>query len=205
MILPETNYTFDASAKTITITGSYDSIELAQVLLIKDLTTSEVLYDSKLNDELISISAGVITHTHESSNSSQADADKLQIVLDMGVFFLISDNNYSTVTKDWNAAVQTVFEIADDTEYEVIGISVDLTGAKNASTWTFQMHRAFAAAGSSYRTAGDPYTKVVGVGATAIEFSDIAHYGYMKLTAQSDDTSDDGKALKITYIKKPFE
>lgn len=51
---------------------------------IRDLTTSEVLFDSELNDELISISGGVITHTHESSNLSQTDTDVLQIFIDIG-------------------------------------------------------------------------------------------------------------------------
>ena len=121
------------------------------------------------------------------------------------VEILTTNNAYSTVTANWNAAAQTVFEIAEDTEYKISGISVDLTGAEAGSTWTFQLNRAFAAAGANYRTAGEAYTKVVGVGGVAVEISDFAHYGYMKLTAQSDDAADDGKTLTITYMQKPLE
>lgn len=51
---------------------------------IRDLTTYEVLFDSWLNDEIISLSGGVITHTHVSSNLSQTDTDELQIFIDIG-------------------------------------------------------------------------------------------------------------------------
>lgn len=51
---------------------------------IRDLTTYEVLFDSWLNDEIISMSGGVITHTHVSSNQSQQDTDELQIFIDIG-------------------------------------------------------------------------------------------------------------------------
>ena len=51
---------------------------------IRDLTTYEVLFDSWLNDEIISMSGGVITHTHVSSNQSQEDTDELQIFIDIG-------------------------------------------------------------------------------------------------------------------------
>lgn len=51
---------------------------------IRDLTTYEVLFDSWLNDEIISMSGGVITHTHISSNQSQQDTDELQIFIDIG-------------------------------------------------------------------------------------------------------------------------
>lgn len=120
-------------------------------------------------------------------------------------FLLTTDNNYSTVTANWNAAAQTVFEIASDTRYEVIGISVDLTGTTNASTWTFQFNRAYAASGASYRTAGDAITKVVGTGSVVIEFNNWDHYGYTKLTAQSDAAGDDGKTITFTRITKPLE
>jgi len=51
---------------------------------IRNLTTYEILFDSWLNDEIISISGGVITHTHVSSNTVQADTDILQIFIDVG-------------------------------------------------------------------------------------------------------------------------
>ena len=118
---------------------------------------------------------------------------------------IYDDNNYSTVTANWNAAAQTVFEIATDTRYELIGISVDLTGTTNASTWTFQLHRAYAASGADYRNAGDAITRVVGTDSDVTEFSDMAHYGYLKLTAQSDAAGDDAKTIKFTRITKPIE
>lgn len=203
LILQDSEITFGAEAKTITLGAPYTALSESQILKIVNLTTYETLYNANVLRFPISIAGAVITHTYD--NTHHADTDLLQITIDIGVFFLISDNNYSIVTENWNAAAQTVFEIADDTKYEVSGISVDLTGAEAGSTWTFQMHRAFAPAGADYRTAGEAYTKVVGVGGVAVEISNFEHYGYMKLTAQSDDALDDAKALTITYIHKPLE
>ena len=115
-----------------------------------------------------------------------------------------SNSGFATVTKSWNAAVQPVFEIDDDTEYDLTGISVDLTGCTNASTWTFQFNRAYAAVGADYREAAAPTTVVVGTDKPVIEISNWAAFGYTKLTATSDAAADDGKTIKFTWIKKPM-
>lgn len=83
-LVPENNYTFDSGSKEITLLAPYNSLEIAQIIYIKDLSTTEVLYDPILNDEPISLSAGVITHTHTSSSSSQANTDILAIMINPG-------------------------------------------------------------------------------------------------------------------------
>lgn len=84
LIIPEINYTFDALAKTITLLSPYNSLEIAQIFSIRDLTTTETLYNSELNDEPISLAGGVVTHTHVSSSSKQTNSDILQIIIDIG-------------------------------------------------------------------------------------------------------------------------
>lgn len=84
LIIPEAGYSFDASAKEITLLGIYTGLEVAQVIQIRDLSTSEVLYGMELQEEGISISGGVLTHSHLSSSESQADSDSLMILIDGG-------------------------------------------------------------------------------------------------------------------------
>ena len=83
IILEDSEYTFDASAKTVTLGAPYTGLSVGQIISIIDLKTNDVLYDSNTQrTDAISISGAVITHTH--GNTGQADADELQIVIDAG-------------------------------------------------------------------------------------------------------------------------
>lgn len=110
-IIPEAYYTFDASLKTITLTHPYDAVEIAQIKKIKDLDTTEVLYDRELNDEPISLTGGVITHTHGSSSGDQTDSDKLLIIVESGSF--TTDPIYITEGEGQEAFDDEVITVAD--------------------------------------------------------------------------------------------
>jgi hypothetical protein len=81
VVIPDTNITFDASAKTITISGVYSDLSTGQVLKISDLTTGSIFYDSIRNNNRITVSSGVITHTY--TDGEAADADNLQVIIDV--------------------------------------------------------------------------------------------------------------------------
>lgn len=116
-----------------------------------------------------------------------------------------TDDDFSSVTEDWQAGEATVFEIAQDTRYEIKGASIDLTGATGGATWTIKMYRAYGAAGTLYRVAGTNVSNVIGVNNPVIELNGWEHYGYTKITAQSDNALDNGKTIKFTWIKRNLE
>ena len=83
VVLEDGQHTFDASAKEITLSAPYETLSLGQIISIIDLTTNDILYDSRTQrTDAISISGAAITHTH--GNTGQADADLLQVVVDIG-------------------------------------------------------------------------------------------------------------------------
>lgn len=115
------------------------------------------------------------------------------------------DNNYSTTGALDFTTEKTVFEISNDTRYELVSPWIDITPFTNTATITFQFYRSIAAVGGTYRKAGDAITKVVGTDNPIIEFSDIAHYGYIKLTVVSDNVGDSSVDVPFGYIKKVLE
>ena len=83
IILEDSEYTFDASLKTITLAAPYTGLSEGQIVSIIDLSTNSILYSSTAQrTDAISISGAVITHTH--GNTGHADTDKLQITVDAG-------------------------------------------------------------------------------------------------------------------------
>jgi hypothetical protein len=79
-VLYDDNYTFDASAKTITLIDSYATLSLSQIIKITNITTKAVIYDSALIRNSISLTSGVISFDYD--ESGMADTDDLQIVID---------------------------------------------------------------------------------------------------------------------------
>ena len=79
----DAQYTYDASLKTITLSTPYDSLNAGQVYSIVNITRNRVIYNSdEQRADAITISGAVITHTAEVG--TDADADKLQIIVDVG-------------------------------------------------------------------------------------------------------------------------
>lgn len=71
--------TFDASAKTITMSGYYADLGREQITQIKNLTTGDTIYNALFPQKHnISVSGGVITHTYD--NGGHNDTDILQVM-----------------------------------------------------------------------------------------------------------------------------
>ena len=120
------------------------------------------------------------------------------------------DNAFSTSgIKDFTSE-ETVFEIAIDTKYEMIGVKIDITGtAANpftiGATLSIKLYTAYAAAGASYRQEGETITRIVGTDSPSVAFSDWADYAYSKVTIESNNGADTAVDVPIKYIKKPLE
>jgi hypothetical protein len=84
------NYTFDASAKTITF-DDYASIDLERVLLITNTTDNIIIYNFASAAKGGTVATNVLTLTHDTT--SMDDADDLQIYYD--------DDNASSFIKDY--------------------------------------------------------------------------------------------------------
>lgn len=82
LVLSNSDYTFVASAKTITFAAPFNVLTTEQIYHIVNLSTGVVIYDADRRTHPISMAAGVITHTYD--NTGMADADKLQISVDDG-------------------------------------------------------------------------------------------------------------------------
>lgn len=85
-ILSNSNYTFDASAKEITLTSPYNALDEERIIRITNLDTSSIMYDSVRLTHPISMAGGVITHTYDLTNMT--DTDDLQIIVDDGETWL---------------------------------------------------------------------------------------------------------------------
>ena len=77
-----TEYTFDASAKEITLLSPFDSVTEEQILKITNLTTDAVIYNSMRRTHPLSMTGAIITHTYDATG--MLDTDLLQIILDTG-------------------------------------------------------------------------------------------------------------------------
>ena len=134
-----------------------------------------------------------------------AELDAANLPADIDLIKTYTDNAYSTTASLNFTSEQTVFEIAEDTRYQILSPWIDITPFTATATITFQFYRSVAAAGATYRKAGDTITKVVGTDNPIVEFADWAHYGYTKVTAISNNGADTAVTVPFGYIKKPLE
>ena len=80
-VIPDTDYTLDATAKTITLSELYADICLGQISQIIDITSGEVLYEACVpifRNPQISITGGVITYKR---GNFMQNTDKLRILI----------------------------------------------------------------------------------------------------------------------------
>jgi hypothetical protein len=82
IILKDSDHTYDASAKQITLVAPYTALSWGQIISIKNLTLKQVLYDHENPTHPISISGAVITYTYD--NTGHQDTDILQVTIDIG-------------------------------------------------------------------------------------------------------------------------
>jgi hypothetical protein len=83
MTVPDANYTFDASARTITLLGVHSKTIAGDIIAIRNVTTGDLIYDSRIqygpSIPHISVTDGVISYYH--GIYGHADTDKLQIIV----------------------------------------------------------------------------------------------------------------------------
>lgn len=80
-VIPDSDYTLNAAAKTITLAAAYSGISVGQIAKIVDLTSGEILYDADIpvfNDPQVTVSSGVITYKQ---GNYMANTDKLRILV----------------------------------------------------------------------------------------------------------------------------
>lgn len=82
IVLDDSEYSYVASTKVITLAAPYTALSVGQIIRIADLTTGSVFYEASTQRYPISISGADIAHTYDDNND--ADADNLQIIIDIG-------------------------------------------------------------------------------------------------------------------------
>lgn len=81
-----TNYSFNKTAKTVTINGFSSAIALDQLLLITNVTRNTIIYsfaDPLLGGTITGTNPSVLTLTYDTS--AMDDADRLQIFMDVAI------------------------------------------------------------------------------------------------------------------------
>jgi hypothetical protein len=81
-VLPKSEYTHSASAKTITLSSSYKGLTAENIKKIINITKDEVIYDSDNITSGITVTGGVVTYTYSGHG---ADTDVIQVVVDNAV------------------------------------------------------------------------------------------------------------------------
>jgi len=111
VILSNSEYAFDASEQEITLVAPFDTIDEERILRITNLTTRVIIYDSGRRTYPISVSAGVITHTYDLSG--MADADILQIMVDVPA-------KSTESVQEWTSVAQNT--LSKSAEFDLSGV-----------------------------------------------------------------------------------
>lgn len=80
-IVPDSDYTISATAKTITLTSTYNGLSAGQIQRIVDITSGEILYDADAPEHKyipVAVSGLVITYVY---GNNVKNTDKLRIAL----------------------------------------------------------------------------------------------------------------------------
>jgi hypothetical protein len=197
LVVPDTNITFDASEKTITLSGTYSGVNTGQVMRIADLTTGSVFYDSEVNRYPIGVTGGVITHTY--TDASAADTDKLQVIVDTVGIKLQSTGYDTTVTAGDYTSEATLLTIAKDTWYRVEGMSINISNFTLGATLTIKTYLAYSDSGADEQQIIETFTKVV-EDPKAISLSNFTACHHWWITVESDNALDDNVDVQIPHM-----
>jgi len=88
-------YTFDASAKTITFT-SFSEIDIRRVLLVTNLTDNIIIYN--FSDDTKGGTAATNVLTMDYNTTSMDDADEIQVLYDYPKLLQLIDEASATIT-----------------------------------------------------------------------------------------------------------
>jgi len=122
MKIQVTNYTFDASAKTVTF-SDYGTIRLDSILLITNVTDNVIIYNFADPTKGGTVATNVLTLTYDTT--SMADTDKLQIFYDDSTYVQEVDTNLDISGLATSANQQT--DALTDTELRATPVPVSAT------------------------------------------------------------------------------
>ena len=171
VIIADYEYTFDASAKEITLLAPYSALDVANIVRILNITTHSMIYDCDRAGYPISITAGVITHT--SGLADMTDSDELQIIV--GVPAKSTEG-----VQDWTAVAQNAMSKSAECDLSGVGSAV-LHIQAALDTTTAHTGTQFIVQGSGSDTGNAdwhtiaPFVALIGTAATdAIEDAPLA-------------------------------
>ena len=172
--------------------------------IVRVITIGVLLATSSLYAASVAVCAGC-----HGQHFEKAALGKSKIVKEMS-FKEIKDSlmgyKNGTYGDTMKALMEAQVKNLSDSEIEAMSLMIKTeTGVATEKATEHAAAAAVAAAGGTYRKAGDPITKVVGTDNPIIEFGDYAHYGYTKITAISDNAGDSAVDVTLGYIKKPLE
>ena len=133
IVLKDSEYSYVASTKVITLAAPYDGLSVGQIVRIVNLTTGSVFYEAATQRYPISLSGADITHTYDDSND--ADTDKFQIIVDIGgsssnPIHVSTDGAVASTVDDGRQVVATpgtAVALAASTTIKEVTITAELT------------------------------------------------------------------------------
>lgn len=212
IILDDTEYSYVAATKVITLAAPYTGLSLGQIVKITNLETRAVYYDAAAISKFqISISGADITHTY--ADASDADTDELQIIIDVGALNAGTTSTNaqftnSNRTNPENAQVldaenlQAVTIVGAGTAidvsiYDFISVYVDATSVTTGGVFTFQSSPQAAATDALWATvastgSNDTSAETQPIAADGMFMFEIdvrkMHYFRPNLTTRTDGT-----------------
>jgi hypothetical protein len=183
IILEDGEHTFDASLRTITLSAPYTALSEGQILKIVNLTTHAVIYEVGTQRFPISISGAVITHTYD--NTGMADADLLQVVVDIGGSAAIPISVSSSAS---DASAYESVTVADS----AIGLTSGTYGDATKAEMTLETAQIRVRKDGTNPAAGEGHLVEVGDTITLKCAADVATFKAIRTGSTSG-------VLKVTY------
>jgi hypothetical protein len=183
IILKDTDHTYDASAKQITLVAPYTALSWGQIISIKNLTLKQVLYDHENPTHPISISGAVITHTYD--NTGHQDTDILQVTIDIGGS-VATPVITSSVTEE--ASAYESVTVADS----AVGLTAGTYGDATKAEMTLETAQIRVRKDGTNPTSSEGHLVEVGDTIDLNSAADIANFKAIRTGATSG-------VLKVTY------
>lgn len=134
-----TNYTFNKTAKTVTISGFSSAIALNQLLLITNVTRNIIIYnfaDPSLGGSITGTNPSVLTLTYDTS--AMDNSDKLQIFMDVAVDYGSGNLTSTGTQRVVLASNQPVIPISDNGSSITVDGTVGISGTVPVSGTFYQ-------------------------------------------------------------------
>lgn len=172
-----TNYSFNKTAKTVTISGFSSAIALDQLLLITNVTRNTIIYsfaDPLLGGTITGTNPSVLTLTYDTS--AMDDADRLQIFMDVAVDYGSGNLTTTGTQRVVLASNQPVIPISDNGSSITVDGTVGISGTVPVSGTFWQATQPVSLVSQPLPTGAATETTLAAV-KTAVETIDNAISG----------------------------